>query len=120
MVLIVDDDPITHNLITLGSDYLFDFHHVYNGVKAVEIVDMHEFVLIFMDERMPEMTGNEATSLIKEKYPNTPIISVSAFDLEYLENKQYDDYLQKPIIPSNLNKMIEKHISIEFLIENKL
>ena len=48
------------------------------GVEAIEKIKAQTFDIVFMDMRMPVMTGLEATSLIREFNQTTPIIALTA------------------------------------------
>lgn len=51
-----------------------------NGVDLLEQLEAHQPDVILMDINMPEMDGIEASSKVKEKYPDIAIIILSMFD----------------------------------------
>jgi len=103
-ILIVDD--ILNNLILMES-FLEDFHfHVdtaMNGLEAIEKAKAFQPDIIFMDIKMPEMDGFEATQKLKadDMTCNIPVIILSASAMKGLstdlESVKYDDYLTKPV-----------------------
>jgi CheY-like chemotaxis protein len=66
-ILIVDDEPNIHLLITkmLGRDYAVV--HARNGQEATDIALTELQDLILMDIMMPEMDGYTACSLIESR-----------------------------------------------------
>lgn len=90
--------------------------HAADGVEAVEKVlsRQYAFDAILMDIKMPNMDGYEATSRIKIQIPNLPIIAVTAYamssDREDAFKHQCDDYISKPINPTDLLEILHKHI----------
>lgn len=55
-----------------------------NGIEAMEKMSAHRVDIVFMDIRMPDMNGIEATRKIKERWPDVPILILTTFnDDEY-------------------------------------
>jgi len=87
-----------------------------NGKQAVEIYKNHpEIDIVIMDIKMPEMDGYEASEQIKKINSLVPIISQTAYAMPDEREKAFhsgiDDYLTKPIKPSSLLSVINKHLS---------
>ncbi len=84
-----------------------------DGSEAVKFVEENpNFDLILMDVKMPEMDGMTATQIIKDKYPNIPIIMQTAHSLEQERNACYaagcDGFITKPIrIPELVEALIK-------------
>lgn len=51
-----------------------------NGRAAMEKVGLFRPDLIFMDIRLPDISGLELTKTIKEKYPTTVVVILSSYD----------------------------------------
>ncbi len=91
-----------------------------NGKVAVQIYKKSRPNLVLMDIQMPEMDGYEAVRAIRELEKGTefhvPIIALTAFALkitrEEAKKSGMDDFLAKPVIPSELFKRIAYHLSI--------
>lgn len=107
-ILVVEDNDVNLELITLlikqYSEEKGQALNVFtsrNGVEAVKICDENPIDIIFMDLMMPLMNGNEATKLIKAKYPKTMIIVISAFGDEAKQKEMLkngaEDYMIKPV-----------------------
>jgi two-component system, sensor histidine kinase and response regulator len=101
-ILLVDDD----------HDYLFILEHTLSkldieiftansGKKALEYEE--DFAVIILDVQMPGMDGFETAEKlrVKELTQRTPIIFLTAGDIDNVANKGYEsgavDYLNKPV-----------------------
>lgn len=84
-----------------------------NGAEAVAHFDSASFDLVLMDLDMPIMDGYEATSVIRGKHGQVPIIALTAaiFDNmeEYLVKKGFTGVVQKPFMPRELYHTIKSH-----------
>lgn len=83
-----------------------------NGIEAIKAVGGNRYDLVFMDCRMPEMDGFEATAYLREQKCSLPIIALTAgTTLEEREKciqSGMDDILTKPYTAKDLRLMIEK------------
>tara|TARA_R110002049_G_scaffold309200_2_gene518497 strand:+ start:155 stop:1564 length:1410 start_codon:yes stop_codon:yes gene_type:complete len=117
-VLVAEDNQMNQKVIKFlleqqGADCTF----AKNGLEAVKLFDVLDFDMVFMDIYMPEMTGYEATKLIKEskKYAESsvPIIAVSASafeeDIANAKLVGIDDFLAKPIEVEKLKTLLVKY-----------
>ncbi|USD42245.1 response regulator [Vibrio sp. SCSIO 43135] len=83
-----------------------------NGVEALKAAEAKQYDLIFMDCRMPEMDGFEATQRLREQGWKIPIIALTAGTT--LEEREkciecgMDDILTKPYTAADLEAMITK------------
>lgn len=88
-----------------------------NGLEVLAICEKEEIMdLVLMDLQMPEMNGYEATHLLKQKYPDLPVIAQTAFamsdDREKALDAGCDDYLAKPIKSKDLLTITEKYLKL--------
>jgi CheY-like chemotaxis protein len=89
---------------------------VTNGREAVEAVTTIVYDLIFMDCRMPEMDGYEATAAIRTHEAATgdhiPIIAMTANamqeDRDQCLQAGMDDYVSKPVTAERLHAILMK------------
>ncbi|OFW29365.1 MAG: hypothetical protein A3G76_05625 [Acidobacteria bacterium RIFCSPLOWO2_12_FULL_65_11] len=87
-----------------------------NGRQAVAAVERRVFDVVLMDVQMPEMSGLEATSAIRERERRTsghlPIVAMTAHalkgDRERCLQAGMDDYLTKPLDPRRLCATVER------------
>lgn len=100
-ILVAEDND--SNFILMG--YLLKKHYevirAINGIDAVEKVEQGVIDMVLMDLKMPEMDGLQATRIIKEKYPDMPIIALTAnafsSDREQAFEAGCDEFLSKPV-----------------------
>lgn len=91
-----------------------------NGKEALAAVKKSSPTLIFMDIQMPEMDGIETAVAIRRyeegKNMHIPIVALTAGAIKGEEEKcreaGMDDFLTKPIIPSDLFKVLEKYLTL--------
>lgn len=83
-----------------------------NGKEALEAVKNKDYELIFMDCRMPEMDGYEATMYLRERGFTHPIIALTAGTT--IEERQkcidsgMDDILTKPYTATDIEQIMCK------------
>lgn len=85
-ILVVDDDPLVCD--SLRRMLEVDGRHVAVAISAKEALDLCDnqaFDLIILDYLMPVMKGDKLALVIKERYPDKPIIMITA-DAEKLES----------------------------------
>jgi CheY-like chemotaxis protein len=81
-VLVVDDSPINRQVAQgLLAQLGHEVDLVSSGIAALEAVEQASYALIFMDCRMPDMDGFEATRHLRRREgrgERTPIIAMTA------------------------------------------
>jgi signal transduction histidine kinase/DNA-binding response OmpR family regulator len=119
-ILLADDNRINRQLalkIIHGLGYSADA--VENGREVVKALKKNHYDLVLMDIQMPEMDGFEATAEIRRrqfKVPgcDIPIIAITANamkgDKEQCLEAGMDDYVTKPIDPTELAEKIKHWI----------
>lgn len=102
-ILIVEDDlDNLEYLKRLMKMKGLDVVSASSGEEAVSIVQNDKSInLVLMDILLPQMSGYEATLLIKEINPDLPVIAQTANamhnDREKCLENGCDDYISKPI-----------------------
>ena len=83
---------------------------VEDGALAYEAVQRKDYDLIFMDMRMPNMDGLEATRKIRSYGFNKPIIALTANAFDDDRNACFDsgmnDFMTKPVSAEELSEMV--------------
>ena len=107
-ILVVEDAPTSRRLLkhVLGNAG-FIVYEVENGQQAIEQWQAHRPDLILMDIQMPVMNGYDATTYIKQRDPNLPIVAITASVL--------DDQIEK-VFSVGCNACIRKPINREHLL----
>ncbi len=112
-VLVVDDNPI--NLLVLEGLLRHLGHTVEavdSGKEALRWMAHHEVDIVFMDCMMPDMTGWQATRVIRSQGTTVPVIAVTA-DVTADARAQslaagMNDHLTKPIRRERLQRCIAR------------
>jgi signal transduction histidine kinase/ActR/RegA family two-component response regulator len=113
VILVVEDDEVNYLFLeTVLSKNNIQTVRALNGVEAVEICSKNEEInMVLMDIKLPLMNGYEATRRIKKLRPDLPIIAQTAYAMQEDKHKALqagcDGYIPKPIITSDLFKLIE-------------
>ena len=78
-----------------------------NGLEAMRLVDDESPAIVFLDIRMPGLTGLEVASRLDAK---THVVFVTAYDQYAVEafDKQAADYLLKPVTDDRLMRTIAR------------
>ncbi|MFW6099770.1 MAG: PAS domain S-box protein, partial [Bacteroidota bacterium] len=116
-ILIVDD--IQYNIETIKN--LIDsenikFTEAQNAEKALEILKITPPDLILMDLKLPDMSGYEATAIIRstKKSQAIPVLAFTASAMANDENQAkslFDDFITKPVTKNELYGKITKYLS---------
>jgi signal transduction histidine kinase len=125
-ILLVDDQPanlvaleamlqgLGQNLVLAGS-----------GREALKWLLTHEFAVILLDVKMPEMDGFETATLIRQrdKSRHTPILFLTAADASQTQAvRGYAvgavDYLLKPVVPEFVRSKVA--VFVELAKKNEL
>jgi YesN/AraC family two-component response regulator len=77
-LLVVDDDQSVRESYVLIFEETMDVTEAGNATAALEAVGRQRFDVIFLDIRMPGISGMEAFASIRAAQPETPIVFVSA------------------------------------------
>lgn len=117
-ILVVDDNAINRHLMTtLLEQRGIVVSQAVDGRQAVEKAEENVFDLIFMDIRMPEVDGIEATQMIRKQGANskTAIVALTAHALpqeqETFLRSGMDACLVKPVLESELDKLLEIYLT---------
>lgn len=117
-IMIVDDETIIRDGIInnvdfqgLGMDVVGSCE---NGIEALEVFRSEEPDIVITDINMPFMNGIELAEEILEHKASTKIIILTGYDkFEYAQQAlklKITDYIVKPILPRELNRVFEKVI----------
>lgn len=114
VALVVDDGEI--NLVMAKKSlekYNLNVVTAKGGKECIEIVQKQKIDVIFLDHMMPEMDGIatiKALNSMEIEVP--PIVALTANNYDALKTEYiaqgFYDYLQKPIVPKELNRVLKR------------
>jgi DNA-binding LytR/AlgR family response regulator len=109
--LIVDDEPLAKELIRGHIRKLENFEIVAecdNAMKAMDVLRNHSVDLMFLDIKMPQMTGIDFLKTLKRP---PKVIITTAFSQYALDGFELDvvDYLMKPVTFERFFKSVNKY-----------
>ncbi|UPQ89015.1 ATP-binding protein [Vibrio sinaloensis] len=112
-ILVVDDIRMNQVIINQMLKKLLIVPDIANnGLEAIDAVSSGDYDLIFMDCRMPEMDGFEATQRLRKQGCQLPIIALTAgttlSERERCIESGMDDILTKPYTAKDLTLILEK------------
>lgn len=126
-VLVVEDNA--NNRFVVGK-YLEKLnckvHFAHDGVQCLSQINNHVFQFVFMDIQMPNMGGVEASIRLRASFTKDqlPIVALTANVLDgdkerYIEAGM-NDYIAKPIIFSELVRVLDKYLKPTNTYGNRL
>ena len=116
LLIIDDDEPVLANLCYFLRDKKYDVTTASDGLEGLKLFenDQQGFDLVITDIVMPKISGIGLISILKKKYPDTPVIVITGWG-EYPEafaaESQADKVLSKPFELSELDKAINELFS---------
>jgi DNA-binding NarL/FixJ family response regulator len=115
-ILIVDDEERDRNwLKTLLTEHLSDqkpFYEAHDGQQAVDMCNKYKPNLVFLDIKMPQLSGIKAAEQILQVLPETGVVMLSNFSDEV-----YVRQLWKIMPPNGAFGYVLKNASNEQVIE---
>ncbi|MCW5800265.1 MAG: Histidine kinase [Nitrospira sp.] len=117
-VLVVDDNPVNQKVAVKMLEKLgCRVDLAGNGMEALAAVCRHRYPLVFMDCQMPDLDGLETTRLIRSQEKpgeHLPVIAMTANamegDRETCLKAGMDDFISKPIITSDLKRILARWV----------
>lgn len=107
-ILVVDDIQYNIDMVKklIDSDQV-QFAEAQNAEKALEIIKINLPDVVLMDLKLPDMSGYEATALIKsekrsKKVPVLAFAPSSSADVETQAKTLFDGFIRKPVNKSEL------------------
>ncbi|KAJ3278207.1 hypothetical protein HK104_002566, partial [Borealophlyctis nickersoniae] len=124
-LLLAEDNPINQRVaVPMLKRLGFNVDVVEDGRQAFQAVHSKTYDMILMDCQMPEMSGYEATGVIRQWYESkgvnrndqVPIIAMTANAMADDRRKcldcGMDDYISKPIDSTQLHSVLGKWMAI--------
>jgi DNA-binding response OmpR family regulator len=78
-ILIVDDEKAIRATMAMALESVkYEIDVAENGVQAIERLNKISYDLIITDYSMPEMDGLEMISIVASKFPDLPVLMITA------------------------------------------
>lgn len=112
-LLVIDDEPALRMMVrAVVEDAGWSVAEASSGEAGIEHLLSHNVNVVLLDMRMTGIDGSETLAIIQEKYPNLPVIMLTAFGtvgsaVEAMKRGAFD-YLSKPADNDELIAVLEK------------
>ncbi|MCY6371172.1 response regulator transcription factor [Clostridium ganghwense] len=112
-ILIADDEKELVELLSLYLEEEYEIFRAYDGIMALDILQVNSIDIAVIDIMMPNMDGYHLIKKIREKY-NIPVIMLSAKN-EYSDRilgleLGADDYVTKPFNPLEIAARVKAQL----------
>ena len=113
-ILVVEDEYVNYLILEkMLSKINIKTINAQDGREAINFIKNNpEISLVFLDIKLPDMTGYEVVKVIKSIRKELPVIAQTAYamsgDREKTIKEGFDDYLSKPIIKDKLYEIVRK------------
>jgi two-component system response regulator HydG len=112
-IMVVDDETIVReSLLHWFNKYGHMVETASSAFEALEKLEKFPFQLLFVDIKMPGMDGIELLEKIKQQYPDTIVVIITAYGSIESSVKAMrigaHDYLLKPFKPDQLSLVMER------------
>ena len=112
-ILVVDDEAVMRNLllkILEQEGYQITLSGSYN--EAIELLENRDFELVLSDVKMPGRGGFDLLKEIKNRWPNTAVIMMTAYGDAYTVKEALmlgaDEYITKPFKSHEISLIVER------------
>lgn len=123
-LLVVDDNADNRLLlVTLLTDMGFQICEAENGQEAIALFEQWQPHLIWMDMRMPDIDGYEATATIRQLKGGDKVkiiaLTASAFKEQHrnIIDAGCDAVLHKPFHIPEIFAILKKHLGVKFVYQ---
>ena len=114
LVLVVDDDiGLQETLCDILQSTGVDACAVGSANEATAWCDEQNPDLVVLDQRLPDASGLQLAALLKAKAPMLPVVLLTGYvstDTAIAAVGLVDDYLTKPVPPSELIKVVQARL----------
>lgn len=110
-ILLVDDHDMVRRGLAVFLEAFDDLQLVAEargGAEAVEMCARHGPDVVLMDLVMPDMSGVEATQIIRERFPEIQVVALTSFK---------DEEMIRPVLEAGAISYLFKSVSIDDLAD---
>lgn len=118
-ILIVDDEKfVTDALEGFFHNKGYEIFKAEDGQVCLDVIKSKNLDLVLLDIKLPKVDGIEILKFLRQDYPYTKVIIMTAYDIEYKEavdNIGCDAFFIKPLMIDELTEKVE-----ELLLQEKI
>ncbi|HEY4485786.1 MAG TPA: ATP-binding protein [Nitrospiria bacterium] len=123
-VLYVDDEPMALETFQAQFRDEFSIHTASDAEAALAVLGGHPVAVILSDQRMPGMGGVDLLGRVKQLYPDTVRMLITAYSdmdvvIEAINRGSVYRYLTKPFNEEDLRNTIRQGIETYYLIHER-
>lgn len=122
-LLVVDDEPKLCDLLSSAlSQNDVQVFTASNGLQALAMLEQEDIDLVISDWRMPGMDGPQLLAEVKLRYPQLPVIVMTAYStvknaVQSMRNGAYD-YIAKPFDIDELDITVSKALQFRDILRD--
>jgi len=122
-VLVVDDEPKLCDLLASAlSQNGITVFTAGNGLHALKVLEAEDIDLVISDWRMPGMDGPQLLAEIKSRFPQLPVIVMTAYStvknaVQSMRNGAFD-YIAKPFDIDELDITVSKALQFRDILKD--
>ena len=114
-IVSIEDDPASIAYLKSVTKSLgYSFNNFTDPARGIEYIKQRKPGLVFMDVRLPGISGLEATRILKSEFPDLPIVIQTACAMKEDQvnamNSGCDAYLTKPLSLELLEETVAKYL----------
>ena len=111
-ILLVDDEDYIRDIFTSALRD-FDVVAASSGAEAVELAGQQEPDLLITDVQMPDMDGLALMGLVRQLYPNVPVLVISGSLDAPPEPSAEFEFMRKPVRLTKLTAKVKEMLGVE-------
>lgn len=115
-ILIVDDDPLYRVLVTHLLSEHYEVVHAEDGQEGLSVCESARPDVVVTDLMMPHMDGMELLSVLQMRYPEIPVIMMTAEGTETTATEAMQrgaaSYVPKPQVPERLKETVDQIVDL--------
>jgi DNA-binding NtrC family response regulator len=122
-ILVVDDEPKLCDLLASAlSQNDLQVFTASNGLHALKVLEQEDIDLVISDWRMPGMDGPQLLAEVKVRYPQLPVIVMTAYStvknaVQSMRNGAFD-YIAKPFDIDELDITVSKALQFREILKD--
>ena len=117
-ILVLDDEPMVAKTVRMVLALQgYEVEVAQSGKEALSLLEQSVFDLVITDYSMPEMTGDELALHVKARWPELPVIMLTAF-AENIRNSPNVAICVDAVIGKSFN-MVELRLTVARLIASR-